>query len=231
MQDFHGIIPAAGSGTRLGADLPKQFHSLGDHTIVDHAIAALLADARIKRVHVALAPDASPSWPQPGCSLGPKLRQRVITHRCGATTRAGTVLAATRIAIEQGANWVAVHDAVRPCLHIEDLAQLLDTVVTSKGPALLATPLAHTLKEVTDNRVTATVARAGKWLAQTPQVAPADALVAALVAHPDVTDEAQALELAGWQPAVVVANHLNIKITTKLDFDLATLLWARTGGA
>ena len=190
--------------------------------VIDHSIAALLADARVDMVHVAVAKDADDA--EPGSTLGQGLADRIAVHRCGGESRSMSVLAAARIAMESGASWLAVHDSVRPCLHVEDLRSLLDAVEDSLEPALLATRLPDTLKQGRDGRAEATVSREGKFLAQTPQVAGAKDLVEALSACADVTDESEALERLGHHPLIVEARHPNPKLTYPQDLQVVSAL-------
>jgi 2-C-methyl-D-erythritol 4-phosphate cytidylyltransferase len=123
------------------------------------------------------------------------------------------------------ADFVAVHDAVRPCLTLA----LIDAVfaqAVKTGAALLAVPVQDTLKKSADgHKVEKTMSRQGLWLAQTPQVARRDWLEAAYADRarlgPDVTDDAQLLEAAGRPVALVTGSATNLKITTPEDLALA----------
>jgi 2-C-methyl-D-erythritol 4-phosphate cytidylyltransferase len=122
------------------------------------------------------------------------------------------------------ADFVAVHDAARPCL----TAALIDAVfarAVETGAALLAVPVADTIKRDDGaGRVQATVARQGLWLAQTPQVFRRDWLIDAYArrsAFGSVTDDAQLVEAAGHAVHLVPGSNTNLKITTREDIDLA----------
>jgi len=122
------------------------------------------------------------------------------------------------------AEFVAVHDAVRPCV----TSVLIDTVfgqAVKHGAAVLAVPVQDTLKRSGDGqRVEATVSRKGLWLAQTPQVFRRDLLEKAYAdraRHGDVTDDAQLVEAAGQSVRLVTGSATNIKITTSEDLMLA----------
>lgn len=223
MHTLYGIIPASGSGSRLGSSLPKQFLNIAGRPMVDHAIAALLSDDRIKEAHVICAPTLTDA-PAPGTSLAPALRERVTVHHCGGATRVATVAAAAALFAAEPGAWLAVHDAARPCLHPADLKAVLDATADCTAAALLAEPLAATLKQGVGTKVAATIDRSDKWLAQTPQVAAAKDLHAALADLPDVTDEASALEQLGIFPTLVANVHPNPKITTSADFALGEII-------
>lgn len=222
MPKLYGIIPAAGSGSRLGSEVPKQFLEIAGRPMVDHGIATLLTDPRIDRVQVICSNDNHPVLP--GASLDKSLQQRVSISYISSNTRVETVAyAASMFAAEEGV-WLAVHDAARPCLHPADLTAVLDATENFSKPTLLAEPLAATLKQAKANLVTSTIDRSDKWLAQTPQVASASDLHNALKDLPTVTDEAGALEKLGIYPTLVANTHPNPKITTLADFALAEVI-------
>lgn len=224
MGPVHGIVPAAGSGTRFGGKAEKHLLQVAGRPVVDHSVAALLSDGRVAMVHVAVAPEADASVP--GSTLDAAQAERVRVHRCGGATRALTVLAAARIALGEGAGWVAVQDAVRPCLHPDDLRRLLDAAEEKGRPALLAARVPDTLKRGEGGRVAGTVPREGMFLAQTPQVAECGMLIGALEKHGDVTDEAEALEREGISPLLVEAERPNPKLTYPGDVGIVAALLA-----
>jgi 2-C-methyl-D-erythritol 4-phosphate cytidylyltransferase len=131
-------------------------------------------------------------------------------------------------------DWVLVHDAAR-CLITSALIQrLIDACKDDAVGGLLAQPLADTLKQATTNalstRSISTLSRLDKWLAQTPQMFKIGALSQALsLAHQrgnEVTDEASAMEMSGFQPLLVRGSSLNFKLTYPEDFDLAAAVLA-----
>ena len=122
-------------------------------------------------------------------------------------------------------DFVAIHDAVRPCITDEQIGAVF-AKAQETGAALLAAPVAETLKRVDgQHRVQATLSRQGLWLAQTPQVFRRDWLEAAYAQRGQVqqaiTDDAQLVEAAGHPVTVVESNATNLKITTKADLLLA----------
>lgn len=223
MPDVIGVIPAAGTGSRLGGVIPKQFMQLAGRAMIDHAIAALLADARVGEVHIILNPghENHGGIAAPGAGLPGHQAERIVLHRCGGESRAATVAAAAALLSGRGESLLAIHDAARPCLHPEDLGHVLDAALEGDGTALLAEPLSATLKREEGGRSASTIEREGKWLAQTPQIAPAGLLAEALPQAPDVTDEAGALERRGIFPRLVASRHPNPKITTPADLAIA----------
>ncbi len=122
-------------------------------------------------------------------------------------------------------DFVAIHDAVRPCLTAPQIDAVFAGAVKT-GAAVLGVPVADTLKRVdAGQRVEATLPRQGLWLAQTPQVFRRDWLEAAYAGRGrlgrDITDDAQLVEAAGHPVAMVEGGRTNIKITTKADLILA----------
>lgn len=216
---LHALIPAAGSGSRLGAELPKQYLPLGRATMLEHAVAALLADPRVERVLVVVTPDDRRIDAL-------RFDARVTVARVGGASRAASVRAGLDMLrdVATDDDWVLVHDAARPCLSREDLVALIDTVVDDPVGGLLAVPLADTLKRGEGNRVAATIDRANLWRAATPQMFRLGLLRTALDAPGMLgraTDEASAVEQLGHAPRLVACHATNLKVTTADDLPLA----------
>ncbi len=122
--DVCAVVPAAGFGRRMQTECPKQYLSIGDKTILEHAVAALLAHPRVTRAIIVISPgDAR-------FAQLPLANHPQITVVDGGAERADSVLAGIQAAGD--APWVLVHDAARPCLHQDDLARLLALSETSK---------------------------------------------------------------------------------------------------
>ena len=154
--------------------------------------------------------------------------------QCGGATRAQTVLNALGELLALGAeaaDWVLVHDAARCLITPQQINALVDACLPDAVGGLLALPLPDTLKAARHGRVAATLERADKWLAQTPQMFRIGALQNALRAAGDaVTDESSAMEVAGLCPLLVAGSAQNFKVTYPQDFALAeSLLLSRHG--
>jgi 2-C-methyl-D-erythritol 4-phosphate cytidylyltransferase len=125
----------------------------------------------------------------------------------------------------QPQDWVLVHDAARCLVTPAQIQALMDACLGDAVGGLLALPLADTLKAEVDGRVSHTLERAHKWLAQTPQMfrfgALAQALEAAAAQGAPVTDEASAMEAQGLAPLLVSGSAQNFKVTYPQDFRLA----------
>src|SRR5690606_38021511 len=216
---FWAVIPAAGIGSRMRADRPKQYLTLAGRTILEHTLACFLDHPGLKGVVVSLAED-DPFWPHLSCSRDPRI------HRApGGSERADSVFNALLCLVELGASeddWVLVHDAARPNLARSDLDNLLAVLADDPVGGLLAVPARDTLKRAgPDGRVRETVDRSVIWQAYTPQMfrlAPLQhALADARVAGVAVTDEASAMEWAGLAPHLVEGRADNLKVTRPED--------------
>jgi 2-C-methyl-D-erythritol 4-phosphate cytidylyltransferase len=217
------LVPAAGAGRRMSVNIPKQYLQLSEKTVLEHTLDTLLECHRLAGVVVVLSA-ADDYWPA--------LQNRYIHQHLdavdGGAERCHSVLhGLSHLAGKAAADdWVLVHDAARPCVRLTDIENLIDTLYTTSDGGLLGVPVADTMKQVDgDNRVTVTVAREGLWHAYTPQMFRLGMLQTALQRAIDndllVTDEASAMELAGYQPRMVQGQRDNIKITVPSDLELA----------
>lgn len=226
MKRYFVIIPAAGTGSRFGAEKPKQYLPLLHYPLLWHTLKVFCACERISRIWVVLSPEDQ-EWQKTAWHL---LGAKVEMVACGGASRAesvrnGLIAAQTAIADD---DWVLVHDAARPCLASATLEQFLDRLADDPVGGLLAVPVADTLKrENTAGRVAETYPRAGLWQAQTPQMFPYRLLSDALAnsaSDPAITDEASAIEALGLQPRLVTGENTNFKVTYPSDLPLAELI-------
>ena len=223
--DVCAVVPAAGVGRRMQTECPKQYLSIGDKTILEHSVAALLAHPRVSRVVIAISPGDARFAALPLASHP----QIVVVD--GGAERAESVMAGLQAA--EGASWVLVHDAARPCLHPQDLARLLAISETSRVGGILAAPVRDTMKraEPGKNAIAHTVERVDLWHALTPQFFPRellhDCLQRALNEGATITDEASALEYCGFHPQLVEGRADNIKVTRPEDLQLAEFYLTR----
>ena len=205
---------------RAGNDgLPKQYKPLAGRPLVSHTLAAFAAVGRLAGGVVVVA--AGDRFFDGQAAVGGGW----AVAPCGGATRAETVangLHALRAAGAAGHDWVLVHDAARCLVTAEQIDRLIDACDGDAVGGLLALPVADTLKASHAQRVAETVDRAGKWLAQTPQMFRIDVLAQALAAAGStVTDESSAVEATGLNPLLVLGSTLNFKVTWPEDFVLA----------
>ena len=236
------VMPAAGRGKRLGAELPKQYLPLAGRSMLEWSLQIFLTDAACRGAAIALSP-GDDHWPVIRARL-----PRAPIEAPGGAERSDSVRQALETLRARGADeadWVLVHDAARPCVTRAEIDALLHGVAREGGAGeaplgggLLALPLADTLKRgVTDTGSSMsreTVPREGLWRALTPQMFRLGGLLAALraavAAQRVPTDEAQAMEWLGAQPRLITGESTNLKVTTAADLALAEgILRARTG--
>lgn len=214
------IVPAAGIGSRMKINQPKQYLTIHGKTIIEYAIASLLAHPAVNRVIVALNPNDDVFNTLP-ISSDPRIE--TVT---GGKTRAQSVLSGLN-AVSNDYDWVLVHDAARPCLIQSDLDELIKQGEIHKEGAILATPCCDTIKQavVSESAISHTVDRSLLWRALTPQLFPRALLLSSLTQAIDenatVTDEASALEYCGYHPHLVAGRSDNIKVTHPEDLALA----------
>jgi 2-C-methyl-D-erythritol 4-phosphate cytidylyltransferase len=226
MADFIALIPAAGTGSRVGEDVPKQYLPLAGSLMIYHAIRTLCSVPRVGRVCVVLAPDDT-EWVRHDWS---EFAEKIQVFSCGGATRAESVtsgLKALRMTNQtRDQDWILVHDAARPGLSAALVERLLDTLTDDEVGGLLAIPLADTLKRAaSDDRVARTEPREGLWQAQTPQMFRAGLLLTALEKAPaSITDDASAIEALGLSPKLVLGDSYNFKVTYPQDLALAELI-------
>jgi 2-C-methyl-D-erythritol 4-phosphate cytidylyltransferase len=213
------LIPAAGSGTRVAAEAPKQYLPLAGRPMLWHAVRAVCAP-RVESVFVVLAPGdrsfATHDWSEFGGRLEPLY--------CGGETRRDSVyngIVAAMGTVEAD-DWVLVHDAARPCLPRRDLDRLMRETEGDEVGGILALPVAETVKRALEMRIQSTEDRTHLWLAQTPQMFRAGLLAEALRrAKGTPTDEAAAVEQMGLRPRLVAGSRENLKVTWPEDLAIA----------
>ena len=235
VEQVWAVIPAGGRGQRFGAARAKQYLPLLDRPVLAHAMEPFLKEERISGLQLVL-PGADLETGAWHTVVG-EVHGRFLPPVTGGAERVDSVRLGLEALLARGAvpqDWVLVHDAARPCLRREDLHRLLDALPGCPQGALLAVPLADTLKRGEQDRVAGTVDRAGLWRALTPQAFPIGSLLEAIAEAQArglaVTDEASALEQRGWRPRLVLGHSDNIKVTFPEDLDLAAAILAARKG-
>jgi 2-C-methyl-D-erythritol 4-phosphate cytidylyltransferase len=229
---YWAVIPAAGSGMRMGSSIPKQYLSLAGHPVIEHVLGILMTEPRIEGVTVAVAAD-DPYWQR--YLLAP--RAKPVRIASGGETRARSVLNALMTLRDEldDSDWVLVHDAARPCLHPRDLSLLMQVIGDDAVGGILAAPVADTLKRVDEERlVTATPERTDLWRAFTPQMFRygllMEALESAIRDGEAPSDEASVMERRRHPVKVVEGRSDNIKITRPDDVALAEAILKHRAG-
>ncbi len=221
------IVPAAGIGSRMQADRPKQYLLLNGKTVLEHTVEQLLAHPQIGQVVIAIS-QQDPYFSS--LSLASHPRVKVVN---GGKERAESVLNALRLVDEQQlGEWVMAHDAARPCVTERDITQLIQRALSHPVGAILASPVRDTMKRGDgDGNISQTVERQALWHALTPQMFRCQPLLQALQQALEqkaiITDEASAFEWQGLSPGLVSGRADNIKITQPEDLALAEFYLSR----
>lgn len=223
------IVPAAGSGERLAAGVPKAFRQLDGQTLVERAVLALLDSRVVDAVVVAVPADRTD---EAKLILGSK-----ATIVAGGANRSESVsLALAALSGASAPEFVLVHDAARPLTPPALIARVVDALRSGNAAVVPALPVADTIKAVDANGVVlGTPERAGLRAVQTPQGFATDLLVRAYRAYSGAregdaagfTDDASLVEHIGAQVQVVDGDPLAFKITTQLDLLLAQAIVRR----
>jgi len=222
------VVPAAGSGSRFGGDLPKQYASVFGRTLLHHTLDRLSRHPGVSGLQVVIAAGDRhwPGWRD--------MHGKPVRSCTGGASRAESVLAGLRDlpAAVRERDWVLVHDAARPCLRADDLDRLLEHGCAHGVGAILAAPVRDTLKRADDRgEIERSEPRERLWRALTPQLfrraTLSRALEAAIQAGVAVTDEAMAIERIGLKPMLVEGAEDNIKVTTPADLVYAEFLLGR----
>lgn len=207
----------------MGADIPKQYLGLGGRTVLEHTLDVLLACRHISGL-VLVVSATDTHWP----AIAGRYAGRPVETVSGGVERCHSVLNGLEYLAHRtgAADQVLVHDAARPCLRMDDIDRLIAAVAGSEHGGLLGLPIADTVKRVdAGTRIEATVPRERLWRALTPQLFRLallrDALRQAIDGGSLVTDEAAAMELAGFRPLMVRGHGDNIKITVPSDLAVA----------
>ena len=219
---YWAVIPAAGGGTRMGSGRPKQYLPLRERALLEWSLAPFLQTDWIDGVVLVLARNDT-EYARLPIARHPKI---VVT--LGGAARAESVQAGLEAVAERSRGFkevfVLVHDAARPCLQTADIERLCEEADDQHG-GILALPMTDTLKRAKQNKIAETVDRAFYWRAQTPQLFRLDLLREALAECAErglaVTDEASAMERAGYRPRLVRGHESNIKVTYPEDLRLA----------
>ncbi|HYN99486.1 MAG TPA: 2-C-methyl-D-erythritol 4-phosphate cytidylyltransferase [Actinomycetota bacterium] len=218
------VVLAAGSGRRVGSDIPKQFLPLGGRPMLHHSVEVFEGCEQVANMVVAL-----PAGDDTDLSRYPKITSLVA----GGATRQGSLHSALA-GLPDSADTVLVHDAARPLLGRPLIDTLLAALDDSCDGVIPAIPMEDTIKKVSgDLLVEEEVDRNGIWRVQTPQLfrrsVLEDALARAMASGLESTDCSQMLTTAGYRVRVVEGDPLNFKVTRAADLWLAEqILAART---
>ena len=231
---YWAIVPAAGVGSRMSqgsrhdSSLPKQYLSIGTDTILSLTLERLDSSGILSGIVLVLGDEDD--WFE---KLDLSLNTALVTVKGGAERMHSVnngLAALENMAADT--DWVMVHDVVRPCVRVEDIQALASTLADDPVGGILAYPVSHTLKKVTQDReIECTVPREQYWQAATPQMFRykllQKALGRAVTANQLITDESHAVELAGYGVKMIPCSGDNIKITHREDLMMAEFILSR----
>jgi len=219
------IVVAAGKGTRLGGERPKQFLELGGVPVIIHTLRQFERSKEIDEVIAVLPAEDTAGFASVAEQFVLRKMKQVVA---GGATRAQSVQHG--LAIIDEADIVAVHDGVRPFVTPDEIDATVKAA-TQSGAAILTAYLADTIKEVKDERIVRTVARAQLRRALTPQCFRFEILQRAYESRDDVersgveiTDDSLLVERLGIEITAVEGSARNIKITQEEDLALAEMI-------
>jgi 2-C-methyl-D-erythritol 4-phosphate cytidylyltransferase len=218
------IIPAAGSGERMGSDIPKPFIKVGNKSILEHTISRFIEVPNVSQIIVATSKNCINTIEEMLSVYADQVNYMVVQ---GGKERQYSIYNALKH-VKEEIELVAVHDAVRPFVRVE-LIEECCRVAVNVGGAVLGVPAKDTIKKVnTDRRITETPDRAFLWQAQTPQIFQRQLLMDAYesaITHEFVgTDDASLVERIGGQIEMVEGDRENLKITYPVDLKIAELI-------
>ena len=218
------IIAAAGTGSRMAGNRPKQFLQLAGTPIIFHTLKPFELCDSIHEVIVVLPAEESAEFLAQAGKRGLRKLARVVP---GGATRADSVKRGLQAIRAATAEIIAVHDGVRPFVTVEEIAETI-AAAQRDGAAILATPATDTIKVVEGGTVIKTLARQSLRQALTPQCFRYDLLRRAYdqadISDPSLTDESVLVERLGHPVTIVEGSARNIKITTPRDLLLAEAL-------
>lgn len=221
---FALIIPAAGAGTRTGADIPKPFIRIGGKTILEHTISRFTGFDSLVQIVISTSLENKETAEAVRPVIPKQISLNVIE---GGAERQDSIFNAIQI-VDKDVELIAVHDAVRPFVTSKSICSCLEAAVNF-GAAIPGIPLRDTIKKVTsENRIVETPERRFLRQAQTPQVFRSEIIRKAYLYARDHnfsgTDDASLIEYLGEKVVMVEGSRDNFKITYPLDLKLAELL-------
>lgn len=227
-QRFHVVIPCAGTGSRSGMSSPKQYAQIAGKPMVAHTLSVFNALPSLGHGVVIVSPDDH----EMEKILSSYPLENFQIFNTGGKTRAESVLAGLAALKELGiadSDWILVHDAARCLITLDLVDKLVSSCKDDEVGGLLALPLPDTLKSESLGRVSGTISRNDKWLAQTPQMFRWHLLVNALKeSGAEATDESSAVEAFGKRPLLIQGAAFNFKVTYPEDMLIAeAILFSR----
>ncbi|MDD2553763.1 MAG: 2-C-methyl-D-erythritol 4-phosphate cytidylyltransferase [Desulfotomaculaceae bacterium] len=230
MAKIAAIVPAAGSGTRMGMNTKKQFLALAGTPLVGYALKAMETSPAVQEIVIVVSPGEEGYCRS---AVVDKLGlNKIAAIVPGGKERQDSVYNGL-LALSPDTDIVIVHDGVRPCFSLDTLAAVIAAAQTH-GAATCAVPAKDTVKLANeDNFVTRTLPRNHTWLVQTPQAFRYELIMEAHRRARDdnllATDDTTLVEYLGGRVKIVMGSYKNIKITTPEDLDMAMAIIKAVG--
>ncbi len=235
--EISAIVVAAGTGTRLGGSVPKQYQRVAGEMVLTRTLRAIMANMDLHHIVVAINPDAAALYKESVETIDDARLQPPV-H--GGATRSQTVRRALEALAEHGPSGVLIHDGARPFVRPASLEAIIGALRDGEA-AILAEPVVDALWRADGEHADRPQARDGLWRAQTPQAFPYQAILAAHREEDTRTgtpalDDAEVFRRAGGQVRLIPGDPDNFKITTAPDMERAerlarqeTIMDVRTG--
>ena len=220
MPKISAIIPAAGSGKRMGGNTSKQYLAIGERPILIETLMVFNESPYIDEIILVSPPDDIDLMERLLKKFGLTKVSKIVK---GGQERQDSISNGLD-ALDRSSSVVLVHDGVRPFISDEIIKELIDTV-NQHGAAIAAVPVKDTVKKVLHTSITGTMPRENLWLAQTPQAFSAKVIIDAYANAREKgikgTDDASLVEAMGLDVKIVMGSYENIKITTAEDLVFA----------
>ncbi len=216
------LIVAAGQGLRFGGDIPKQFRNIGETPLLGWTVSQFEKANSVDEIILVVAEDfLLYANDKIGNNGNFRKLSRIIS---GGETRRDSVFRGLK-SLPISTGFVAIHDGARPVISCQDIDHVVDTAQKERA-AILARPIAETVKRSETGFILSTLDRSKLFLAETPQVFQYDLIMAAHKEYPsekEATDDASMVEALGFKVKIVIPEKPNIKVTTENDLKIAKM--------
>jgi 2-C-methyl-D-erythritol 4-phosphate cytidylyltransferase/2-C-methyl-D-erythritol 2,4-cyclodiphosphate synthase len=220
---FHVLIPAAGSGIRMGGDVPKQYQKINGKPILRHTIERFLKFENLESIRVVIDPSHIELYEDSVRGMG------IEPYILGGNTRKESVFnGISSFSNLKNEDIILIHDAVRPLFKYQDILELVSAIATDKLAATLAIGITDTLRKGKDNNALDIVDRNNLWVIQTPQGFRYGTILEAhertVGDNDSYTDDTSLVSAMGIDVAIINGHKQNFKITTPDDMEFASTL-------
>ena len=221
MNQVSAIILAAGSGNRFGGK--KQFKKLNGSPLWSYSLDTFIKSNFFQELILVVSKESLDELKNSKefYQFSKKINIKLV---CGGESRQDSVYNGLQL-VNKNNNIICIHDAARPFVKQKYIRDVVRACLDFDG-SILAIPSTDTVKKVQDGFVEKTIDRDSVWMAQTPQAFQKDKLLHAieLGSNVKITDESTLMELAGFKIKIIIGDSSNLKITRKIDWELAKII-------